>query len=256
MSAFDAYGKYYDLLNEEKDYDVEAEYVLGLVQRVNPEVRSVLELGCGTGGHAFPLVRRGLDVQGIDLSAAMVERANTRREILSADDAARCDFATADLRDFRAGRGFDAVISLFHVISYQPTNDDLRRAFDTARAHLEAGGAFVFDCWYGPAVLTDPPYVRTREYRSESLQASRTATPELLPNSNLVRVDYDFVISDAEGNEIDRFPEEHWLRYLFLPELAAFLDLAGFEMKDAFNWMTSEPPGKDTWYAVIVAEAV
>lgn len=256
MSAFDAYGKYYDLLNEDKDYDVEAGYVLDLVKCVSPDVQSVLELGCGTGGHAFPLVGRGLHVHGIDLSAAMVERANARREALPADDAQRCVFETADLRDYRAGRLFDAVISLFHVISYQPANRDLRRAFETARAHLAKCGAFVFDCWYGPAVLTDPPYKRSREYRSESLRAKRTATPHLFPNRNLVRVDFDFVISDAKGNEIDRFSEEHRMRYLFLPELAMLLELAGFELKHAFNWMTDEAPGSESWYAVIVAEAV
>lgn len=256
MSAFDNYGKYYDLLNDAKDYDLEADYVLRLIHDILPSAQRVLELGCGTGGHAFPLVERGCSVQGIDLSPEMIERAVARKQSLASEQSARVEFSTADLRDYRADQVFDAVISLFHVISYQPSNADLQHAFETARTHLQPGGVFVFDCWYGPAVLTDPPYVRSREYHSDELSATRTAKPTLHPNRNLVKVDFDFVIKSTDGENIDRFSEEHWLRYLFLPEISAYLESSGFEMACALNWMTAEPPDTQSWYAVVVAKAV
>ena len=256
MSIFDSYSKYYDLLNEAKDYDVEADYVLGLIRDEAPSAMRILDLGCGTGGHAFPLVSRGCSVHGIDLSHAMIERAEARKATLPAGEAAKIAFSAADLRQYRAGEQFDAVISLFHVISYQPGNADLRKAFDTARAHLRPGGVFVFDCWYGPAVLTDPPYVRSREYRSEQMSADRTATPTLHSNRNLVQVDFDFVVRDTAGRPIDEFAERHWMRYLFLPEIEAFFDLCDFELAAAFEWMTREPPGTGSWYVVVVAKAV
>lgn len=256
MSVFDTYGKYYDLLNDAKDYEVEANYVLGLLGDMANAAPRILELGCGTGGHAFPLVERGSTVRGIDQSSSMVERAVTRRRRLTNAQAARVDFVTADLRDYRADEVFDAVISLFHVICYQTENADVESAFQTARAHLQPDGLFVFDCWYGPAVLTDRPYVRSREYQSQAFTATRTATPTLHANRNMVQVDFDFVVNDASGKTVDRFAEEHWLRYLFLPEIHFFLDRCGFELLNTYRWMTTEAPSTDSWYAVIVAKAV
>lgn len=256
MSVFDAYGKYYDLLNDAKDYDDEADYVLRLINDVAPSAQNILELGCGTGGHAIPLVQRGCNVHGIDLSHTMIERAAVRRQNLSPEYAARVGFSTADLRTYRSDQNFDAVISLFHVFSYMPRNTDLQQAFETARAHLQPGGVLVFDCWYGPAVLTDPPFIRSREFRNEEFSATRTANPTMHPNRNLVQVRYDFVIKDLEGGHIDQFSEEHWLRYLFLPEIRAYLATSNFVLSGAFNWMTVAPLDIQSWYAVIVAEAV
>ncbi len=256
MSVFDNYGKYYDLLNEAKEYDAEADYVSTLISDRTASARRILELGCGTGGHAVPLAAKGYSVSGIDLSTAMIERAEARRAGLATDHASRLDFTTGDLRHYRSHERFDAVISLFHVISYQPTNEDLALAFDTARAHLDPGGLFLFDCWYGPAVLTDPPYVRAREFRNERLTATRTAQPTLHPNRNLVQVDFAFVVKDSDGHAVDEFSEQHWMRYLFLPEIEDLLDRCGFELTAAFEWMTADPPGLGSWYVVVIAKAV
>ena len=52
MSVFGPYSRYYDLLNRDKDYDGEVEYVAGLLRRHSKRpVRSVLDVGCGTGSH-------------------------------------------------------------------------------------------------------------------------------------------------------------------------------------------------------------
>ena len=62
-----------------------------------------------------------------------------------------------DIREIRLNKRFDTVIALFHVISYQTTNEDVTAAFETARQHLNSGGIFIFDISYGPAVLTERP---------------------------------------------------------------------------------------------------
>ena len=55
------------------------------------------------------------------------------------------------------GQKFDAIVFLFHVMSYQVTNKMLNEVFSNVFKHLNDGGLFIFDFWYGPAVLTDPP---------------------------------------------------------------------------------------------------
>ena len=147
MSIFSAYSRYYDLLNHDKDYAGDARYVFDLLTRHAPGARHVVETGCGTGGHACELAALGLDVHGVDISAGMLEMAEQKRSSLAPELAHRLRFTQGDLRTVRLGERADAVISLFHVMSYQTSNADLTAAFATAREHLAEGGVFIFDCW-------------------------------------------------------------------------------------------------------------
>ena len=65
-SVFDEYARYYDRLYRDKDYQAEADYVAGLIQRFNPNAHSILELGSGTGIHAALLAEKGFTVHGSD----------------------------------------------------------------------------------------------------------------------------------------------------------------------------------------------
>jgi SAM-dependent methyltransferase len=115
-------------------------------------------MGSGTGKHARLLAGMGFSVHGIERSQEMLVRAWDAEEAFQQDPAApRLSFSLGDIRTTRMSRTFDAVIALFHVISYQTTNEDVTAAFETARQHLNSGAIFIFDIWYGPAVLTERP---------------------------------------------------------------------------------------------------
>lgn len=255
MSQFDLYAAYYDLLYRDKDYASEARYVDGLVKAAVPSAGRLLELGCGTGGHAVELARLGYSVHGVDLSPAMVERAGQRRSA-SAALASQMSFEQGDVRSVRLDRRFDAVISLFHVISYQTTNADLAAAFATARTHLERGGVFVFDCWYGPAVLSDRPRQVDKRVGDEHIDVVRRTRPEMHVNLDCVDVHFDIAIASRLSDDRREVRETHRMRYLFLPELQHLLEQAGFGQVQAERWMTGEPLDETTWYACVRARAV
>ena len=118
MSAFKDYAAYYDLLYAERDCAGEVAFVLDRLRAFAPAAQELLELGCGTGAHAFGLARAGLTVDGIDLSEDMLRVAEARRAALPAEQAARLSFAQGDLCQFERGRPYDAIVSLFHVMSY------------------------------------------------------------------------------------------------------------------------------------------
>ena len=59
-------------------------------------------------------------------------------------------FERGDIRFIRLADKFDAATALFHVISYQTTNEDLLAAFHTARAHLGEKGLFIFETEEAP----------------------------------------------------------------------------------------------------------
>jgi hypothetical protein len=49
---------------------------------------------------------------------------------------------------------------MFAVLGYQGENDDVLAALKTAHRHARPGGLFLFDVWYGPAVLHERPSQR------------------------------------------------------------------------------------------------
>jgi SAM-dependent methyltransferase len=252
---FDLYAAYYDLLYRDKDYAAEARWVETWLPGGGQRMLDILELGCGTGGHAFALAAAGHRVEGVDLSAGMVARARERAAV-TPGLAPRLAFAQGDLRTHRSGRLHDAVITLFHVMSYQTGNDDLAAACTTARAHLAPGGRFVFDCWYGPAVLSDRPRHVRKAVHDERIEVERVTTPTMVVNANRVDVRFDVHIrSRADGRE-QQLHELHPMRYLFLPELDLLLQAAGLRRVAARAWLGDAEPDDRSWYACVVAEAV
>jgi len=260
MSVFGAYSQYYDLLYKDKDYAGEAGYVRSLIERHHPGARSVLDLGCGTGRHALLLAESGYRMTGVDRSPDMLRAANEQLLTASPERAARLassgappTFLPGDVRSVRTGQKFDVVVSLFHVMSYQTSNDDLKAALRTVREHLLPGGVLVFDCWYGPAVLTERATPRTRHLENERISVVRDADPVLYPNRNCVDVNFRVQITDKQNGTVEELRETHTMRYLFSPEVELLLEAAGFQLKDSAEFMTDKPLGLDTWTAVFVA---
>jgi predicted TPR repeat methyltransferase len=255
MSTFEHYAHYYDLLYSDKKYDAEAEFVSDLIRRQTSDAKNILELGSGTGLHALALGRRGYNVVGIDLSKNMVERAEKRLVDAQLPSGVSVAFDQEDMRTVRMKERFDAVISLFHVMSYQTTNDDILASIMTASEHLKQGGVFIFDCWYGPGVLTKRPTVRVKRMEDKVIRVTRIAEPTMHLNENVVEVSYEVLMEERVTRRIERVKEKHRMRYFFKPEISHFLSCAGLVLVEFGEWLTSRPAELDTWSAYAVATA-
>jgi SAM-dependent methyltransferase len=251
MSVFGHYARYYDLLYREKDYTGEADYVHGLLQRFGSKPSTLLELGCGTGKHAMLLSEKGYSLTGVDGSPAMIKEAAKR---FKTSQGLTIDLHEGDIRNIRLKKRFNAVISLFHVMSYQVTNEDLVSAFTTANRHLNNGGIFIFDFWYGPAVLTDRPTVRVKRMEDEVIRVTRIAEPALHQDKNVVDVNYQVMIEDKKTGHVNFVKETHIMRYLFLPEIDLLLSQCGMRMIHTEEWMTGCAPETHTWGVCCVAK--
>lgn len=255
-SVFNAYARYYDLLYCDKDYAGEAAYVDRLIQRHRSGTRSLLELGSGTGKHARLLAEKGYEVHGVERSADMLAIAQAAPFGAPSSGLRPPTFSQGDLRDVRVGKPFEAVISLFHVISYMPANADLLKAFATARAHLVPGGLFVFDFWYGPAVLSERPAVRVKRMEDDRLAVTRLAEPVLNTEACQVEVNYHLFLRDKAADRVEEIRETHLMRYLFLPEVEHLLASSGLGLRHAEEWMTGQTASPSTWGVCVVAEAM
>lgn len=250
--VFNSYARYYDLLYRDKDYAGESEYVAAHISEQIPKANKILELGCGTGAHAEYLARMGYTVHGIDMSEAMLARAVARKAMLPPEIAGRLSFSLGDVCSIRTGETYDAVISLFHVMSYQTTNTDLEATFDTAAVHLESGGLFLFDFWYGPAVLTQKPEVRVKRLEDEEIKVTRIAEPEMHVNENTVDVNYTVFIEVKTSMLVEQVKEKHQMRYLFLPELVCFAGADTWSDFKSYGWMKLQALHQDDWSGFMV----
>lgn len=248
MSNFGKYSAYYDLLYREKDYAAEAAYVAATIRKACPEAQTILELGSGTGRHGRLLAGLGFEVHGIERSAEMVAVAEEAR------DTAGFTCEVGDVCEVDLGRTFDAVISLFHVISYQTTDAALTAAFQAAGRHLKSGGVFLFDVWHGPAVLAQGPSERTREAADASHSVRRAARPVHDREARTVNVIYDMDCTDLATGARARFSEEHLMRYLDPAEVAELAAGASLSLVATEEFLTRKPPSPDTWGVAYVLQ--
>lgn len=243
MSLFNEYARYYDLLYRDKNYQGETGYVHNLIQSHCPGATTILNLGCGSGRHDRCLTELGYTVTGVDMSEKMLAAAR-----IAASGKSSLEYINGDIRTVRLKRRFDVVIALFHVMSYQVSNSDLKAAFATASAHLKPGGLFLFDCWYGPGVLSDRPSVRVKELEDDTIRVTRLAEPLLHPNENVVDVNYRITIRNKMDEGAQEVRETHRMRYLFIPEIREYLENAGLKHCFFLRWADSVPPDDITWY--------
>lgn len=239
MSIFGDYARYYNVLYQNKEYAAETEFILGCLKRYGNMPATLLDLGCGTGRHALEMARRGVSVTGVDMSATMLEMGR-QLQAASPDLPAGVlppQLQEGDARTVRLGKRFDAVTSLFHVMSYQNTEEDALAVMETARQHLKPGGLFLFDFWYGPGVLTDPPTDRNRIMEDAHTKVCRHAHPVHRVNDNLVDVHYSIELMDKSTEARSSLHEVHKMRYWFLPELRYLASVSGFTVMAEGAWM-------------------
>lgn len=245
--VFNAYSRYYDLLYRDKDYVGEAAYIQSLLTRYGISKGDLLEFGSGTGKHGRLLTTLGYTVHGIERSAEMVAEAET---------APGFTCQQGDIALTAMGRQYDAVLSLFHVISYQTSNHQLQAVFANAAAHLPSGGLFIFDCWYSPAVYAQRPSVRVKRMTDEQIEITRIAEPVIYPNENRVDVNYTIYARDLTSGTFHSLQETHPMRHFSLPEIDILGAEYGLERIASEEFLTGNCPNETTWGVCVVLKAI
>jgi SAM-dependent methyltransferase len=244
MSTFKEYASYYELIYADKDYATEAAFVHQVIRDVHPGACSLLNFGCGTGGHDRWLVRNGFSLCGVDISDEMLQAALSNME----PGSSLC-YLKGDMRSIRIGKTYDAVLSLFHAMSYQVANVDVNAAFATALAHLKPGGVFLFDVWYGPCVLSIGAQTRVKEVEDERIKVTRIAQPVLRASDNVVEVNYIVFVKDKTCGDVHEIRETHCMRYFFVPEIRLLCSEFGFDIISAKEWLSGKELDGETWGA-------
>lgn len=238
MSNFNKYSEYYDLLYADKDYNFESEYLYKHMLS-HKEPKSLLELGCGSGGHAEFFSKKGIDITGIDMSSSMIEIAKNKK-------ISNFKPIVGDITNFSFDKKFDSIISLFHVISYLNDDESLLNCFQLAYDHLNFNGHFIFDFWYTPNIKFHKPEIRIKRKENNELSIIRIAEPEILSAKNIVKVNFDIFIVDKSTSEISNLKEVHPMRHFQIEELKNIAKSVGFDFILAEEFLTSKIPSNNS----------
>ena len=249
MEVFNHYAAYYDLLYTTKNYEAEVNYVDSLIKKYCPDTKTILDLGCGTGTHGFHFSRKKYDVTGVDLSDNMVSIAKQKQKINGVE---KISFQQGNITSLKLNKQFDTVVSLFHVMNYLTSNNDMKAGFTTAAEHIRKGGIFIFDCWYGPAVLTELPKSGKKELENEKIKVIRNVNPVLHPNRNAVDVNYEIIVKEKSTGQTETINETHSVRYFFKPEIELLFEQTDMELLNCEEWLTSKEVGFNTFGACFV----
>src|SRR5204862_6446403 len=109
-----------------------------------------LELGIGTGRIALPPSQRGIRVQGIDLSEAMVAKLREK------PGGGEIEVAIGDFATTRVEGTFRLAYLVFNTLNNLTTQDEQVACFENVSQHLEPGGCFVIEVGV-PKLRSLPP---------------------------------------------------------------------------------------------------
>lgn len=259
MEQFADYAYYYNAFYKDKDYKKEVGMVDSLLKIHGNNIKDIIVYGCGTGGHDIELAKLGYRCHGIDLSPQMIDVAKERTK----KEKCANTYEVADIRHYRSGKKYDAVVSLFHVMSYQTENDDIINAIKSARSVLKDDGVFLFDVWYGSGVLRDMPNVRIKEVEDEHNRLVRLCRPEIFENRNVVDVNYEIMVIEKQSGNVKTIRETHSMRYYFRPEMEYYLNQCGFRLSGTYDGNTLKQTDWVSWtsflwpdYNVVVRDYV
>ncbi len=136
--AYEAFAPIYDAFNHLNDYEMWIGALLPELEKHGLKKGRLLDIGCGTGRAFEPMLERGWEIVGCDVSPAMIEEA--RRKYGDA-----VPLEVADFRELPTLGEFDLVWALNDVVNYLVEDGDLERALAGMRANLAPDGLVLFD---------------------------------------------------------------------------------------------------------------
>ena len=229
------FGEEYHVLYPHRD-DAEAQRAVALIRRVAPWSPGdvVLDLACGAGRHAAELERAGARVVGLDLSPAMLLRAQRR---------VRAPLVRGDMRTlpFRPAT-FGLVVNLFTSFGYFRSDTEHGAVMRQVAEVLTPGGRFVID------YLNADQVRRTLRRGSEQIQQGDASArvKRRFSEEGL------YVVKEIELRAENRSFQER-VRLFSSAELEGLLTSSGLEVVDRYGDYDGGPLGADTPRTILVA---
>jgi SAM-dependent methyltransferase len=187
-----------------------------------------LELGIGTGRISLPLAARGIRVDGIDLSPAMVDQLRAR------PGGDQLFVTIGDFADMPVPGAYRLIYVVFNTLFNVLTQEDQVRCFENVASHLTGDGCFVIEA-YVPAFLYQ---VRHDQYvDAEAVEADAVTLDVLRHDMANQMIEESHVSISAAGVRLTPVVQ----RYAWPAELDLMARIAGLRLQERWGGWTREP---------------
>jgi len=248
MDVYEKLARFYDLQHAELTADLV--FYMHFARQAGG---AVLEMGCGTGRLLLPLVGAGIDVTGVDLSAAMLSLARSKL-------GDRVPLIEGDMRTVTLPGRYALIIISINTFMHLLTTADQLDALTNLARHLTSRGRLIIDLPAGDELAHQDPDARlTLEqtfldpetgHHVMKLVASRV---DWATQCQEVTYVYDELL---EAGEVRRTVVPMTLRHVFRYELELLLDKAGYRLGALYSDYDLSPYGDGGPRMIAVAELV
>lgn len=201
--------------------------------------RTVLELCCGTGRIAIPLVMSGCNLTAVDISSPLLKRFQSKIEEIDNFPHKRLTIVKQDVSKLNLAKtDFDIVICAFNSLLCIPDFELQLQTLCGAARHLKTNGILALDIW-NPLALNlhreEPPesyYTRKRIDNGNVYTRFAGTGPMNVKQVQPVYGWYDEILGDGKVKRTSYTME--W-RIIFRYEIELMLQKAGFQTKNVFG---------------------
>lgn len=221
-ASYDAIAPVYDQFTASYELERWLGSILAGLEGIGLRGKRLLDVGCGTGGSLLPMLSRGWEVTGCDISPAMLEQAQAK-----VDASVRLE--VADMRSLPVFGEFDLVWALGDAVNYLLAFEELEQALRGMRKNLAPGGLLAIDAntvfilrqFFGEETVV--------EGDGQRLVWSGQAGPDAAPG--------EIYEARFEGEGVDGLkPHVHRQRHYPERELLRALSSAGLECREVFGY--------------------
>lgn len=187
-----------------------------------------LELAIGTGRLALPLAGRGVEVHGIDVSEAMVEKLRAK------PGGKDIPVTLADMRDFSLETRFPLIYLGFNTLFAMTDQEDQIRVFQNVARHLAHEGVFVVEGFVPDLLRFDHTGSRVGAIDVASYEIRLEVSRHDLASQTVTA---QHVFLTEEGTRL--FPVR--IRYVWPSEMDLMARLAGLRLRQRWGGWNREP---------------
>jgi SAM-dependent methyltransferase len=218
----DCWAGVYDERHAQMDPAPAVEFLAGLAAG-----HRVLELAIGTGRVALPLAARGIPVEGVDASTAMVDRLRAK------PGGASIPVIIGDMAEVPAAGPFGLVYLVFNSLFGLLSQARQAECFGNVARVLGPGGVFVIECFVPDLTRGD----RGQRVQARAVTEDSAILEMSCHDAVQQRITTQIITFDGHGTHLRPVA----LRYAWPSELDLMAQQAGLRLRERYSGWDRQP---------------
>jgi ubiquinone/menaquinone biosynthesis C-methylase UbiE len=246
---YQKYPEFFDALNINEHTEEKNALIESLLKQQN--VKTVLDLTCGTGSQVFYLAKQDYEIIGADFSPDLIKIARKRARA----EKVNVKFIDGDMRNLQVGT-FDAVITIFNAVGHL-TKTGFEKAMRNIYKNLKPGGVYIFDILNLEAMndqrvadLSWHVYKKLKDVQIHTVQYS------VIDRAKGRLTAYDTVVTQRKVNKPESFNSKFSLQIYSAKELKDMLVKSGFKTLAQYDMDGSTFSNKKSTSILTVAQKI